>query len=282
MKKLILLTLLTTLSFTASAKILKIYDTQHQTEVEFNSLVANLPKQGHFILGEYHNSPSVQMAQKQIIEAIVKESKSESDFTVMWEFLNYTDQVDISTKFEKLQNNEINASEFINQTAGNQNQSYTPIIQATKDLKGNLFGINLPRALKQKVIKEGIDSINPNYIPATHYVGGDKYLARFKEAMGGHAPEEMIKKYFLAQCLTDSVMAEQIHLNHSTPLNFVIAGSFHTDFYDGTVVRLKENYNDVITFKIFSSEHHDENQTQEIFQGHTTYGNYADFIILTE
>ena len=64
MKKLILLSLLMTLSFSVSAKILKIYDTQHQTEVDFNSLIANLPKQGHFILGEYHNSPAVQMAQK--------------------------------------------------------------------------------------------------------------------------------------------------------------------------------------------------------------------------
>ena len=231
MKNLILCLLPLLISLNSSASITEIYDTKTKTTISLSELVKLLPGQAQFILGEYHNTPEIQQAQAIFISEKVIYENAQTRSSVFWEFLNYTDQDKINREMISLKSDLMNTTEFITKTAGKHNLSYAPIINAVKALNIDLYGINLPRKIKQEVMKGGINSVDPSYIPRNHYVGGELYRERFLAAMGGHVPAEKVDKYFLAQCLTDSVMAEKISSNDQHLLNFTIAGSFHTDFF---------------------------------------------------
>lgn len=267
-------------SFIACASIHTIVQTADQSEIKLEKLVKQLPNDGFIVLGEYHNDELIQKAQAKIIESKAADITSAS---IHWEFLNHTEQMATSTLYEMLLKGEITAGEFIARTAGANNLTYTPIAEIAKKYQYDFFGINLPRSLKQKVIKDGIDSIDPVYVPSTHYTGGENYRERFTDAMGNHVPADMVEAYFVAQCLTDSVMADQAAKNAQNQLNYIIAGSFHTDFYDGTVVRLKNlSQRSVVTFKFINAGSMNQSEIQNITQGHKKYGAYADYIIVVK
>jgi len=272
----LLIALLLTLNSYAS--ITSIYSTRDQAYVAYDQFLEELPKSGFIVLGEFHNSKSIQDAQAKIIrEKSILEEKQEST-RIMWEFLNHTDQTKINKVFDSLLSRAISTEDFVIQTAGKQNLTYTPIMDVAREFGHAPIALNLPRDLKKKVMDGGIDAIDPSYVPAHHDLGSDDYLARFKLAMGGHAPDDMVAKYYLAQCLTDSVMSDEANKKH-VDLSFIVAGSFHTDFFDGTVGRLKDiNSSEVISLKITSKELYEE----EYLLGHDLFGTYADYIVITE
>jgi uncharacterized iron-regulated protein len=282
MKNLTISLLLLTYSL-CHAEIVEIYNTQTATVIEMNTLLSQTPATGYFVLGEFHNTEEIQKAQAHLISLKTKASKEKGNFSVFWEFLNYTDQENTNNYYKEFTKGRITAKEFLTNTAGAQNLSYAPIMEETKLNNGFLKGVNLPRKIKQKIIKDGIQTIDPKYIPRNHYVGGPNYKKRFELAMGGHAPQDVIEKYFLVQCLTDSVMAEQIILSKKTPLNYIIAGSFHTDFYDATVIRLKKLINEnIITFKFLSLTDQTLEEINDFKNGDKTFGHYADYLIITK
>ncbi len=284
MKILLLASFTLLYAFTTQAKIIEIYDTQLQTKRNLQELLMETPSQAIFVLGEFHNTNEIQNAQAEIIQEKVKFEKAQNNFNLHWEFLEYTKQNVTEMFFEQFIQGQISSNEFVTQTAGAQNLHYTPIFDVLKSYGGKVRGINLPRVIKQKIIKEGIESVDPNYIPVNHYVGGADYQERFAAVMGTHVPPTALAKYFLAQCLTDSVMAEQVSLHlGKQPLNFLIAGSFHTDFYDATVVRLQKLINtEIITFKFISAKQNTAEEIAQFKQGENKYGPYADYIIITE
>jgi len=225
------------ISVNTYADISSIYSTKENASISYRDFLHQLPSKGHIVLGEFHNTNSIQSAQAQIIkDKSVLENNIENT-RIMWEFLNHTDQEKINNHFKKLQAGLINSKQFVTLVAGNRNLSYSPIMEVASFLGHSPIALNLPRKLKKKVIDGGINSIDPKYVPAHHYVGGENYFRRFSQAMGGHVPADKLERYFLAQCLTDSVMSDQANKHHHG-LSFIIAGSFHTDFYDGTVARL--------------------------------------------
>lgn len=265
-------------SISSFAGIKKIFSTKHKSYISYDEFQMELPENGHIVLGEFHNFPEIQNAQAKIIEDKIHSSNSYETSQIMWEFINNSDQENINKTYSQFLSRSINAEEFTTKIAGEQNSTYAPIMALTKLTNRAPIAINLPRELKKKVMNEGIGSIDPKYVPAHHYVGGENYLSRFKTAMGGHASDDMIKKYFLAQCLTDSVMSDEANKNH-LGLSFIIAGSFHTDFFDGTVSRLKEiSSEEVTTLKITNQELFEESFLKE----DSSYGFYADYIVITD
>jgi uncharacterized iron-regulated protein len=282
MKKIFIVILAFT-SATSHSKITEIYKTSDKSTLSLEELIQEIPSSGQYILGEFHNTKEIQDAQGQLIHEKVLFEKAQNGFSVFWEFLNYTDEEKTQINWDLFKTNQIDSTQFITNTAGAQNLSYSPIFETTKTLLGDIKGINLPRAIKQKILKEGIQSIDPKYIPQNHYVGGPEYKERFEIAMGGHAPQDVIEKYFLVQCLTDSVMAEKISINDKHSMNFIIAGSFHTDFYDATVIRLRKLVNyDIITFKFVTKNNISAEELDNFKTGDKKYGAFADYIVITE
>ena len=137
--------------------------------------------------------------------------------------------------------------------------------------------------LSKKIIKEGMKSINKKLIPPNHYVGGALYLERFTQAMGGHVPSKKIINYFEAQCFTDSVMSYQSFKNSKRDLSFIVAGSFHTDFFDGTVVRLKDiSAKPVVTLRFLNVSEMTSSDILKVLTPSAKFGAVSDFVILTE
>ncbi|WP_290736020.1 ChaN family lipoprotein [Halobacteriovorax sp. JY17] len=275
MKKIILCLLF---SLSSLANIVSIYKTETKSFISYENFINELNDSGYIVLGEFHNFENIQTAQARIIKDKTLSSNSTESVQIMWEFINHTDQESINTKFNAFVNGRTNSVSFVSEIAGKQNISYAPIMEVAKEFNSAPIALNLPRELKKKVMEGGILAIDPKYIPAHHYVGGDQYRERFSNAMGGHMPPQSFEKYFLAQCLTDSVMSDIANKNELN-LNFIIAGSFHTDFFDGTVSRLKEiNSSKVTTLKITNNELFDS----EFITGSEDFGSYADYIVITE
>lgn len=278
MKFLFMILLLPTL---LHAKIISIYDTFTSQEVEYNNFLESMPSNGYIALGEFHNNEVIQSAQAKVIEDTIQLRRLFGNFNVGWEFLDYSDQQKINSLFRKVITNQMSIDEFLIKTAGRQNLSYSPIIQVVKNKSGNLVALNISRAIKQLLINEGEDAV-ADHLPFNYEVGGDFYKERFFNEMDGHVPDDMKLSYFKAQCLTDSVMALKIYENHIFPLSFIVAGSFHTDFYQGTISRLRKLTSErVATLKFVDSSIMTQQELQEILRGDDIYGYYADFIVVT-
>lgn len=280
MKSICLLFLIVSLN--AQAAITKVFNSASSRFIGYEAFIQNVNLAEFVVMGEFHNDEQIQLAEAQIITDTVASSNSQNNFSLMWEFLDFTDQNKINKEYEKFKNNQISAYEFLSSSTSNSNsKTYAPVVTAARDFGANIWGLNLPREIKQKAMEEGINSIDPKLVPKSHYVGGPEYKDRFAESMGGHVPPEKISKYFLAQCLTDSVMAYQANLRHSH-LSFIIAGSFHTDFYDATVVRLKNlTEKKIVTIKIVNLSDLSEEDVQELKNGSSLYGAYADYIVFS-
>lgn len=279
MPYLMLLTFFTLFTLNTNASITSVYSTKDKNFISYEDLIHKAGQSEIIVLGEFHNDELIQKAQAKIISDTTELLGKQKKFNVMWEFFNFTEQKEIDQEFDLFKKGQISSTVFVNKLSHSDNHTYAPIFDVVKELGGNVWGLNLPRELKQKVMKEGINSIDPKLVPPGHYVGGNEYLERFAESMGGHVPPEKLQPYFLAQCLTDSVMAYHANLHHND-LSFIIAGSFHTDFYDATVVRLKKlTDKHITTLKIVGDL--DDDERAEYVAGSTKYGAYADFIIFT-
>lgn len=285
--KIFILNLLCIFSLSSLGQISQIYDGHNQQIQSLDALLKKLSPRDIFILGEFHNTTEIQIGQAEFIEKFVNFNLLQNKFNLHWEFLNFTENKQTQKSFKLLLSNIITAENFLEDTAGKQNLSYVPLIETLKKLNGNINGLNLPRNLKQKIIQDGIDSIDAKYISPYHYIGGQNYLNRFTAIMGEHVPADQLAKYFEVQCLVDSTMAYQVYLNlinhPDDQAHFVVAGSFHTDFYQGTVERLSAlTEKRVISFKFVSKTHQSQSEINDFIKGDTQYGNYADYIIVTE
>lgn len=273
--KILLLFLITASSY--ASELIRLSD---KSKIEMAELLLENAATEIYILSEFHNDPIIQNAQSQFIKELTL-LKSTRSFNLMWEFLNFTDQEIIEANYLKLKNSEINSTEFLAKLVGEHNLSYTPIFDVISKFDTEVYGINLPRNLKQKVIKDGIQSIDPKFIPGDFYIGGEKYQTRFNETMSDHVPADKIFPYFTAQCLTDSIMAHKINENHHQ-LSFAIMGSFHADFYDGTYPRLKKLNPNVKIIKFINKEKTESSDYQQYITGHERDGIYADYLLIAE
>lgn len=190
------------------------------------------------VIGEKHYTAAVQNMEAQIIRGTMAADSNQTPLTLGWEFLNRIDRQQIDGLFQQVLAGTLTPEDFVRQTQSTaQATVYAPVIAAVRDLGGTLLPTNLSRAEKSPVTQGGISALDPTLLPPGYAAGGDNYRTRFTEAMGDHVPANKIANYFDAQCLTDDVMAYS--LEEGRGLKFLIAGSFHTDYRDGAVARLK-------------------------------------------
>ncbi len=264
------------------AKIHSVYDVQNKIIIPVTDFYSHLSREQYVVMGEFHNDSAIQSAEGEIIENVSKKVPGTFKVSLMWEFLDFTDQEKIADNFLAFKENQIDSKELITNTAGDQNLEYIFMMEAIKNAGGELFGLNLPRNLKQIVIKNGLESIDKKLVPDSHYLGGKNYYNRFSEAMGGHLPSSKLDAYFLAQSLTDSVMAHHIYLNQRD-LNFIVAGSFHTDFFDGTVEKLKNaNAKNIALLKLVNVKNLTIEEKSLYMNGDNIYGAFANYIVFCE
>ena len=246
--KLISILFLLVFSFCSTAMI---FDTNTQSEISFEELELRIPNTAHIVMGEFHDDLIIQIGQKDIIENIL--SIRNIEFSLSWEFLDYPEQSMIEQNVMSFKNKSVSDIDFMKVFYPNgQYTNYLAPISTITRFEGSLIGINAPRVWKRMITKDGLENLDPKYLPPNMELGTANYEERFYAALGGsgHSPSSALVRYYEAQCYTDSVMAYQTEMN-SKDLNFIMVGSFHSDYGDGMVEQLKKITNrEVINIKV--------------------------------
>lgn len=250
-----------------------------QREISLPELAMNLVYARNVILGEKHNTPAVQSAQAKVMEAVV-ELAPQDRMTTAWEFLNFRDQPQIDSVFQRYMSDQMSAEDFLTETQGNAKyKSYAPILEVTKKFGGRLIGVNLSRTDKEPVVQGGLENAKPGTIPADFELGSANYWERFKKSMEGHTTEVQMKNYFAAQCLTDDVIAVNMLSDQKADRRFLVVGSFHSDYYDGAVARLMKRAPDqtIGVVRFIDASDYTEAELQAL-PVDSKYGPVADFV----
>jgi len=264
----------------------EIYDYKNEKYLTLEQFAAEIPQSANVVMGEYHYIPLIQKGEGDIIRAVVDHWNLSGNFTLAWEFQDYVNHDSITDAFNKYSADEISGVDLIKRLFGaapgwESNMPYLEMFKATKDLSGVFIGVNAQRSVKQQIIKNGLESVDKGLIPPDMELGGTNYYERFKETMGGHGSPDLLYPYFVAQSYTDSVMAYQMERLGSYDLRFLVVGSFHSDYNDGTVAQLRRySSRETITIKLVEVKDYTEEELKEILTPHPTYGPLADYIYL--
>jgi len=260
----------------------RIFRAEGTAEISHSQLIEELSVANNIVIGEKPYVPEVQNTEAAIISGVTQFLGRQNRFTTAWEFLNFTDQELIRSTFARYVAGEINALDFFVITQGDDNSAtYIPIIKSTKDLGGQFIGVNVSRMDRAIVAKKGIGAVNPALLPPGFDYGSPGYHERFVEFMsvGGHATPEKIQNYYAAQCLTDDAMAYHMLTESSSDLRFLVAGSFHTNYFDGAVGRLKIRAPEQITKTVTIIDAVDYTEAELLDLIHDPkYGDIADYV----
>lgn len=264
----------------------RIVDVSTRASLSSEELAQALFRYDTVVIGEEHYTPAVQVAEGEIIRDVSALQKDPSDFTLGWEFLNYSERERDQGLFSDLLAGKITSEQFLDLTQSHYEQAaaYAPVIEAVRSRGARLLGLNLSHAEKAPILKGGLQALDPALIPPGFEMGSQGYFDRFTEVMSGHATPEKIHRYFEAQCLTDDVMAYHLIQDSRSSRRFMIAGSFHTDFRDAAVARLMARApgSNVVTVRIFNAENFGDlslDQAMSEVLHDDRYGNVADYAV---
>ncbi|OQW48918.1 MAG: hypothetical protein A4S09_13200 [Proteobacteria bacterium SG_bin7] len=254
----------------------KIFRVSDRAEVSYNDFVRDVSDHRYVIIGENHMTTEVQDAEARTINDVINFKKE--NFVFAWEFLAYSQQPLVDRLWDSFVSGKLTGEEFIKATLYNPaNNTYIPILKTVAENGGELIGINLTREEKAPVTKGGIKAADPKIVPSGYEIGGADYYKRFQESMDGHTTPDKISNYFDAQCLTDDVMANELS-RISADKVFVIAGHFHTDYFDGFVSRANvriPNQSKIVIRILDASKFKEEELMEQLV--HVKYGNVADY-----
>lgn len=259
----------------------KIYDTHNKTLISREQLTERLRRSQVVVLGEKHYSEPTQLAEGELIRlAMQAPTQTERRLTTAWEFLNHSNQNTIATLFAHYRQDQISVEEFLQQVHGAKNSAlYAPIMVATKQFQGDILAVNLSREAKAPVVEKGLKGLPPEMIPPGFAMGSEAYFKRFELAMAGHGTPEKVRNYYEAQCLTDDVIAFNIANHNQADITFLVVGSFHMEYGDGVVARLKDRLagTEVVNIRILDTNDYVESELYEVVHD-PNYGDMADYI----
>lgn len=263
---------------------IEIHDLKSQQIITEEKLLNEMPDKGSVVLGEYHYTPSIQAAEGHLIQKIVEGKKAQGNFSAAWEFLDYPEHERLSLEMEEWKKGSISDNEFLekifkNPTTAQKHEVYLPFFRAIRALDGQLVATNAPREWKKIITSKGIGALDPRLLPPGCNVGTDNYLERFKVTMSDHVPADTLIRYFEAQYYTDCVIAHSVETLSQYDLRFLVIGSFHSDFNDGAVMKLKQiPGEEVVSIKIIDAGHLSKEELEEMKRPHQKYGPIADFL----
>lgn len=260
---------------------LSFYDLSTQETLEKKEFLERVDGESQFVFGEFHYQNKIQKAQSEVMGSIVEYFNKQGQFQMSWEFLNFPDQVQIQNAFMKFKRKKVSENELLNLLFLNSDResSYIPLLKELRRLQGQLRGVNAPRKWKRVITSKGLSFLEKDKLPPNMEIGSTHYFERFEKVMGGHVGGDSLMRYFEAQSYTDSVMAHQISLKEN-PLDFLIVGSFHSDYSDGVVDSLKKVLRErVYNLKFIDISKMSFDEVETLKKPHLNYGNIADFLV---
>lgn len=146
------------------------------------------------------------------------------------------------------------------------------------------LALNVSRKITSKIAKTGVESLTADeraQLPADFTIGNDRYLARFKDAMGGHVPEAALGRYFAAQSAWDDSMAlAAANYLSANPRQVLVitVGEFHSGYGGGLPDRLKARGQKVTTFSLVNLAGLSAEEQKQAVEPTAVDGARADFV----
>jgi uncharacterized iron-regulated protein len=256
----------------------RILDVRERRFVSREVLIERLAEADDVIVGEKHDTASVQGAEAKLFEDFAKARRSRVTFA--WEFWNWSERAKLEREFSKFRSGETTSEGFLRAVFGDKNPelTYLPLMEAVKSAGAEVLATNLTRSEKTPVVQRGLGALDPNLLPPGFELGGEDYRERFLAEMGGHGKPEEVTNYFAAQSLVDDVAAYHFVEHRLTPSAFLVIGNFHTRYFDGIWKRIEKRGGVRTRLLVEVAEHSDENDWGAILN-HPKYGSIADFLI---
>jgi uncharacterized iron-regulated protein len=270
---------------TSKAHDIEIFSVHEQKSYSLEEWLSESKQMQAYIMGEYHYDVKIQQAQAKLIENLVLHFKTQQQFDVCWEFLEYDHDRNIQSAFAAFSKGELSSQEmlqafFPNSSKPETHVVYLPIIETTAKLSGNLISVNATRETKKLLRDQGMQVLSPKDIPHKLFTGSNNYWLRFEKAMSGHATEEQIKSFYLAQRYTDSIISDYC-LKKNSVMKFLIIGSFHSDYFDGITPSFTEHLSTTL-LKFINRNQTTQAELNQLKQVDPTYGPIADFLVIVK
>lgn len=259
----------------------RILDVRNKREITRKELIETIVKADELIVGEKHNTPSIQASEARLFTDYAQARQERVTFA--WEFFDWSDKAKLDEHYSKFRSGEMTSEAFLRGMFGekNPNLTYVPLLEAVKAAGGDILPTNLSRAEKAPVLKDGIGALDPKLLPPGYEEGGSNYRERFIEAMGGHGDPAKLPNYFSAQCLVDDSVALHLSRDRTTRSVFLVIGEFHTSYFDGVWKRASVRSSDRTRYLVQIANSADHTDWEPVLH-HPKYGDLADFVIFSD
>lgn len=238
----------------------RVYDSQHKRWTDFETMAAELAKMDVIFLGEQHDDPSTHRMEAALLDAI---ARRRGNIVVSLEMF----ERDVQPVLDDYLAGRIDEPTFLKASRPwpNYPTDYRPLIEFAKAHGYRVVAANIPRKMASSASSKGIEAVSGltdstrRWAAAEFSCPKDHYFVRFGETMKEHpmgpgpAPsaEEMAKlteRFYQSQCTKDETMAESIAWVKKSapnpPLVIHYNGAFHSDFSEGTAMRVQRRLPD--------------------------------------
>ncbi len=232
----------------------RVYDTRRHAFVDLEVMLADLAKADVVFVGEQHDDPNTHRLEAAILDGLRRRGVTVSVSLEMFER-------DTQGSVNSYLSGGISEDEFLKSSRPwpRYATDYRPVVELARSSGFPVIAANIPRRFASSVAKTGLsalDALTPterSWVAADLQCPKDAYFNRFAETMTTHdrsgaakaSTEEQrqtTERYYFSQCAKDETMAEAIaagfeQFNRKLVLHF--NGSFHSDFGQGTVDRVR-------------------------------------------
>lgn len=194
--------------------------------------------------GEFHDDPGTHHLELALFEAMARE---DTEVVLALEMF----ERDVQPVLDSYLAGQISEQEFLASSRPwpNYQTDYRPLLELARERGIPVLATNVPRRLAAQVARGGLDTLaalpaaERSLVASEIECPRDDYFDRFSTTMRGHPGlgEEMIVRFYEAQCIKDETMAESIsRVLEARPQAVVLHlnGSFHSDYHGGIPPRL--------------------------------------------
>ncbi len=250
MKKLLILSLIILVVVFFTVGDLKIIGKKGKVS-DFDTFLNSLKQADVVFIGEQHTDPKAHFVEFEVFKGLYR--KLNGKIILSLEMF----ERDVQKTLDLYLKGKISEEEFLKNSRPwkNYKTDYRPLIEFAKEHKVKVLAANVPRRYAAMVARGGLKALEQlkpeerKYISKKIYYDYPEYRKLFyktMEEMGGpmgkHGASKFKEKFYKAQCVKDSTMAESICMTYKSNKGFLILhinGSFHSDYKLGTAAVLK-------------------------------------------
>ncbi|MCK4908979.1 MAG: ChaN family lipoprotein [Planctomycetes bacterium] len=218
----------------------KFFDTARQELIDFPTLIERIKNQKAIYIAEGHTNNAHHQLQLNVLKEIYKHNPK---VAVGMEFTHRPQQkqLDLYSKEHRLSEDKITS--IIKGGFGGWYAMYLPIIQYAHDKRLTIWGLNVSRQLKKKMIQVGWENLTPKEqkliardIDTSNKDHKKFVMSWFKGMINmGILTKEKMEAFYTLQCIWDETMGESVanyfkKINDRSVQIIIIAGSGHIKY----------------------------------------------------